>query len=110
MTAAGQGEAAALYILERYIADLALVIENIAASVNPEVIILGGGVTQDQAIWWPMLTAKLSSVGLVDRVSVAELGNWAGCFGAAQLALERLREEGVGWSGGSEGEETTHEN
>ncbi|UPK42436.1 ROK family protein [Paenibacillus pabuli] len=110
MTAAGQGEEAALYILERYIADLALVIANIAASVDPELIIVGGGVTQDQAIWWPMLTTKLHSVGLTDRVAVAELGNWAGCFGAAQLGLERLREDGVGWSEGSDREETKHGN
>ncbi|HBU83546.1 MAG TPA: ROK family protein [Paenibacillus sp.] len=110
MAAAGQGEAAALYILERYIADLALVIANISASIDPELIILGGGVTQDQAIWWRMLTAKLSSVGLEDRVAVAELGNWAGCYGAAQLALERLRQDdGVGWSKGSDREETKHE-
>ncbi|MGW7158131.1 ROK family protein [Paenibacillus taichungensis] len=108
MTAARQGEAIALYILERYISDLASVIANISASIDPELIILGGGVTHDQAIWWPMLTAKLSSFGLADRVAVAEFGNWAGCFGAAQLALEHLRKDGVGWSEGSDREETKH--
>ncbi|WP_315793314.1 ROK family protein [Paenibacillus sp. BIC5C1] len=108
MAAASQGEAIALNILERYISDLALVIANISASIDPELMILGGGVTQDQAMWWPMLTARLYSVGLADRVAVAELGNWAGCFGAAQLALERLRENGIGWSEGIDREETTH--
>ncbi|MFS0871791.1 ROK family protein [Paenibacillus xylanilyticus] len=105
MAAAIKGEAAALVILEQYTADLALVIANVSASIDPELIILGGGVIHDHAIWWHELTNKLHSEGLAGRIVAAELGNRAGCFGAARLALERLYQDGSAWPGGSDKEE-----
>ncbi|MEC0127816.1 ROK family protein [Paenibacillus pabuli] len=108
MAAAGRGEATALVILEQYTADLALVIANISASMDPEWIILGGGVIHDHAIWWHRLTNKLHSEGLADRIVAAELGNRAGCFGAARLALDRLYRDGSTWPGGSDKGEKAH--
>ncbi|NQX47868.1 ROK family protein [Paenibacillus tritici] len=104
MAAAGIGDTAALAVLERFTADLALVIGNIAASVDPEWIIIGGGVIQTRAVWWPMLAGKLGS-GLAGRVAAAELGNRAGCFGAARLVLERLGRDSSGSSYVSDKEE-----
>lgn len=87
MAAAERGDAAALAILERYTADLALLIGNIGTSIDPELMIIGGGLIETRAVWWPLLAGKLGS-GLAGRVAAAELGNRAGCFGAARLALE----------------------
>lgn len=90
MEAAEQGDAAALAVLERFTADLAQVTANIGAAIDPELIIIGGGVIQSRAVWWPLLAAKAGGE-LAGRIVPAELGNRAGCFGAARLALERLR-------------------
>ncbi|WP_440111328.1 ROK family protein [Paenibacillus sp. QZ-Y1] len=90
MAAAAKGEPSALFILEQYTANLTLVISNISASIDPELIIVGGGVIHDHAAWWHLLTNKLHLEGLTDRIAAAELGNRAGCFGAARLAMERM--------------------
>ena len=96
MEAAEQGDAAALAVLTRFTADLAQVTANIGAAIDPELIIIGGGVIQSRAIWWPLLAAKAGG-GWAGRIVPAELGNRAGCFGAARLALERLlRDEDSG--------------
>lgn len=104
MAAAGRGDAAALAVLERFTTDLAQVIDNIGASIDPDLVIIGGGVIEARAVWWPLLAGKLES-GLARRVAVAELSNRAGCFGAARLALERLRQDSSLESYGSDKEE-----
>ncbi|ASA26152.1 transcriptional regulator [Paenibacillus donghaensis] len=94
MADAGKGETAAVQVLERYTSDLARVLANIGVQLDPELIIIGGGVIHDRAIWWPMLTAKLQGeAGLDERIAAAELGNRAGCFGAAKLALTWLQQQ-----------------
>ena len=90
MAAAAKCEPSALFILEQYTADLALVIANISASMDPELIIVGGGVIHDHVAWWHRLIDKLDHEGLTNRIAAAELGNRAGCFGAARLAMERM--------------------
>lgn len=92
MAAAEQGDASALTVLERFTADLALVAANIGAAVDPELIIIGGGVIQSRAVWWPLLAGQAGG-SLAAQIVPAELGNRAGCFGAARLALERLRRD-----------------
>ncbi|WP_340023560.1 ROK family protein [Paenibacillus sp. FSL K6-1096] len=92
VAAAEQGDAAALAVLERFTADLAQVTANIGAAVDPELIIIGGGVIQSRAVWWPLLAGKAGGE-LAGRIVPAELGNRAGCLGAARLALERPRRD-----------------
>jgi glucokinase len=90
MAEAGKGDEAAILVLERYTSRMAQVITNIAVGMDPELIIIGGGVIHDREIWWPMLSDKLQADGLTGRIAAAELGNRAGCFGAAHLAITRL--------------------
>ncbi|MBB6020150.1 glucokinase [Paenibacillus sp. JGP012] len=89
MAAAEQGDAAALAVLERFTAYLAQVTANIGATIDPELIIIGGGVIQSRAVWWPLLVAKAGKKP-AGRIVPAKLGNRSGCFGAARLAQELL--------------------
>lgn len=98
MAAAEQGDAGALAVLERFTAYLAQVTANIGAAIDPESIIIGGGVIQSRAVWWPLLVAKAGEK-LAGRIVPAKLGSQAGCFGAVRLAQERLHRIEVGRGG-----------
>lgn len=93
MADARQGDSGALQVLERYTADLAVVVGNIGISLDPDLIIIGGGVIHDREVWWPLLKSRLKREGLSGILAAAELGNRAGCFGAAKLALDYLRQQ-----------------
>jgi glucokinase len=96
-TAAGQGDQFAAQLLDRLAGWLGLGIANIVSLVNPEVVILGGGVGSQ-------CSRLLSSIGeVVQRwaqpisarsvqLNVSPLGAQAGLLGAAYVAWLRLRE------------------
>ncbi len=92
MAGARMGDSGALRVLERFAADLAVVLGNIGVTFDPARIIIGGGIIHEREVWWPLLKNKLKGGALWDILAAAELGNRAGCFGAAKLALERFRQ------------------
>lgn len=89
---AARGIPGARRSLERFIADLAIMLGNIATSLDPEKIIVGGGVIHSRELWWPLLLDRLQAEGLEELPAAAELGNRAGCFGAAKLAMDGFRQ------------------
>ncbi|MBQ1443066.1 MAG: ROK family protein [Renibacterium sp.] len=87
--AAGDPEAAAA--LRLGIDALALALAQCAALLGPELIVLGGGMAQaGEALSAPLEAALhgLLSFHRRPRLVPAELGRWAGTFGAALLARE----------------------
>ena len=63
--------------------------------MNPQRIILGGGVTKSGPLWWEAVrhTARLNALPEVEvGIVPAELGDDAPLWGAAALASERLRD------------------
>lgn len=92
MSDARRGNRDALQVLEHYTSDLAVVLDNIGATLDPELIVIGGGVIHDRDVWWPLLKNRLQGEGLSGILAAAELGNRAGCFGAAKLALDCFRQ------------------
>jgi len=63
--------------------------------INPQRIILGGGVTKSGPLWWEAVrnTARTHALPEVDvEIVPAELGDDAPLWGAAALAVERLRD------------------
>ncbi|MFK3960775.1 ROK family protein [Guptibacillus hwajinpoensis] len=79
-------------VVENFLSDLALLIENIFVSLDPDRIILGGGVVESKSVWWDRLIEILNDRNVKTIVSPATQMNRAGMFGAAYLALQTRKE------------------
>lgn len=71
-------------MVDRFLDDLVIVINNIHHSLNPQAIIIGGGLVDSREYWWGLLTTKVKQLQLGIEVKSAELGNLAGAIGAAK--------------------------
>ena len=95
--AARQGDPAACAVFDRYTDYLALAVNNVVTFLDPEVIVLGGGVSQAGAFLVDAVREKVPGLLLFKalsfgRLELAVLGNEAGIIGAAMLG--RLMGEG----------------
>lgn len=91
----GQGDERAVTVVDTWLGLLATVIYNIHTGINPACIVLGGGVIESKEAFWTALLAKVEGMGVNVPVHAAELGNRAGCYGAAKMAIDRTREAGL---------------
>jgi glucokinase len=91
--AAADGDALALEVVDAIFTDLALGIANILSSMDPDLLVLGGGATD----WAPPLFARLLErvhaaclPGTEDQIALspAALGADAGIFGGAAVLLQ----------------------
>jgi glucokinase len=69
---------------------LADFLQDLHVSLDPALVILGGGVLRSQAQWWAPLAQRLEARGMSLRLAPAALGNDAGLLGAASLAWQHL--------------------
>jgi glucokinase len=96
-TAAEQGDDFAIQLLDRLAGWLGLGVANIVSLVNPEVVVLGGGMGSQCARLLPSIQevvrrwAQPISAGAV-QLKVSSLGARAGLLGAAYAAWLRLQE------------------
>ncbi|GAB2699293.1 ROK family protein [Paenibacillus thermoaerophilus] len=84
------GEPAVVDVFRRYAEHLAVAIGNIVQSLDPQAILIGGGVVESGEHWWPYLTEALQASPFKAEVRPAALGNRAGSLGAAKLAWDSL--------------------
>ncbi|RWZ54436.1 ROK family protein [Halobacillus fulvus] len=80
-------------VVEEFVEDLSTIIDNISISLDPDRIILGGGVVQSRSFWWPLLLDRLQQKEIKTFITPAVQENKAGMFGAAYLG-SHLRTEG----------------
>lgn len=90
------GDADALCVLERWVDDLAMGLTNLVHGFNPDVILLGGGVSAQGAYLSERVYARLAARALPSfmegvRVETAALHNSAGLLGAARALFEKER-------------------
>ncbi len=89
--AAKAGDAAALELVDTMCGYLALALSGVAATVDPEVYVIGGGVSKAGTIITDTVKKHFDANNLNVLVGrefkLAELGNDAGIYGAAYLAL-----------------------
>ncbi|MCX7019351.1 MAG: ROK family protein [bacterium] len=77
----------AVKAVDTYLQRLSIVIYNIHTGINPACIVIGGGVIESKDAFWEALQQKISAFGVSVPVVPALLGNRAGCFGAARMAI-----------------------
>jgi len=87
--AASLGDETAKAVVERYISYLCIGLINIVNILQPEVIVIGGGVSGQGNELIAMIESRLSNVtslgNIKTKLAIAKLGNDAGIIGAAQL-------------------------
>lgn len=88
-----KGDANASLAVERWCEHLVLQVFNLHWMIDPDVVIIGGGMVDSREHWWPMFVAGLTARGVQVPVAAATLGNDAGVYGAARLVFDRLTME-----------------
>ncbi len=86
MALASSGDATAQRALDVWLDHLALLLHNLYWSLDPELLLVGGGVIDARATWWDPLIAQLTARGAPLPIAPAALGINAGVIGAARLA------------------------
>ena len=90
--AAKADDAAALAILDQVYAYMGLFLANVCSTVNPEVVVIGGGVSKagDMLVKGvePYFHKHVFHAAGGARFTMASLGNDAGAYGAFKLALD----------------------
>ena len=101
------GDADALAIFERYAGYVAVGLANLLVLLDPEIIVIGGGVSRHGALLLELITREFDDgypsavVGRASRILVAPDGPDAGAIGAAVLGAQRLAShESVAGHGG----------
>lgn len=95
--AAEKGDAVAKEIVERYIRYLAVGILNVVQILQPEIVVIGGGVSHEGDGLFVPLRKQVNEMAYSDsvpeekrtQISTAALGNDAGIIGAALLGKEK---------------------
>ncbi|NMO97354.1 ROK family protein [Paenibacillus lemnae] len=83
-----EGHPDALQAMDLYLSDLARGLISVQQAYDPEVIVLGGGVSDGYPLWSKDLQDKISQFSVVPvRLAKAELGNRAGIMGAVKWAM-----------------------
>ncbi|WP_341357088.1 ROK family protein [Rossellomorea sp. y25] len=89
------GDPVALGVYQRFIRYISIGVSNVIHLLNPEKIIIGGGITEGtgplfQDINNQVRNEVMDVYGCEDKVIASALGNDAGLYGACYLALNRL--------------------
>lgn len=90
---AREGHEGALKILDEFVRALALAISHLLNILNPESILLGGGLSQAGDLLIPLMKDYIHQYTFINNedfeLRVAELGNDAGIYGAVKMVLDK---------------------
>lgn len=89
-----RGDEAALAILDAWVYDLAVGVASLTHAFNPDVVLIGGGVSAQGAFLLDRVRAQLEKLVIPSfysdlRIEAARLGNDAALLGAASAVFER---------------------
>ena len=93
LAAAGEGDAVGRAVIDELLDDLAMAIVAIAATVDPELVILEGGVGRSLDPYLEELVTRIApSLPAPPRIVTSSLGSDATVIGAIAAALELARQ------------------
>ncbi len=76
--------------LETWLDHLTLQLHNIYWMIDPDLIIIGGGMVDAREIWWRRLMQRLAAQHVASPITAAALGNDAGVVGAAKMVFDAV--------------------
>lgn len=88
--AAAPAHAAARAAVQEWVALFAGFLHDLHVSLDPGLVILGGGMLGSRTLWWQPLQRQLNAQHVPLRLAPAALGDEAGLLGAARLAWHGL--------------------
>jgi predicted NBD/HSP70 family sugar kinase len=96
---AGGGDSSAEAVIEQAARRLGSAIASVIAVIDPELVVLGGGIGRNLALLAPVRATVAQLVPLTARIETSKLGDKAALYGAVAVALREAREQlfsGVG--------------
>ncbi|GMG86465.1 ROK family protein [Biformimicrobium ophioploci] len=81
-----KGDAIATAAVTQFCKLLALTVHNVYWALDPDRVIIGGGLVESNSDWWSQFIGYLAQHKLPVKVEQAHLGNDAGIYGAARIA------------------------
>lgn len=96
---ATSGDAQALLGLDRFCGYLTMSLEQLYWALDPDAILIGGGLVEAREQWWQRLQDKCKHAGLPTEIRPAQLNNDAGLYGAGAL-IKSMMNAGVGADAG----------
>ena len=96
------GDPTALQVFDEYTRNLALAVNNVISFLDPEIVVLGGGISNAGEFLLDAVKRRIPGFLMFKtmpypRVELAVLGNQAGIIGAAMLA-KSIKEEGEAYA------------
>lgn len=88
--ASAPGHVHARGALDDWVGLLAGFLHDLHVSLDPGLVIIGGGVLRSRELWWTQLQQCLAAARVPLRLAPATLGDDAGLLGAARLAWQQL--------------------
>jgi len=90
-----KGDGTALAVMDAFLDDLSVVMANVSNLLDPEAILIGGGISETKEMWEKALIRKYQSTvgGFMKDTPIlfASMGNDAALLGSAKFAFEMLR-------------------
>jgi predicted NBD/HSP70 family sugar kinase len=87
------GDPSARAVVERVARHIGMAIATVCAIIDPELVVLGGGIGSNTALLRPVRAAVASLVPLPARIETSLLGPKASLHGAIAVALREARDE-----------------
>lgn len=78
--------------VEDFMRLLSRTISNIRWTMDPQLVLLGGGMINSREYWWELMNQYLKEMGVMTPVRPATLGNDAGMYGAAKMVFNHFEE------------------
>jgi predicted NBD/HSP70 family sugar kinase len=88
---AGRGDGAARAVIEHVASRLGAAIATVCAIIDPELVVLGGGIGANPLLLRPVRGAAAALVPITARIETSSLGDRAALLGAIAVALQAAR-------------------